>query len=73
MEACYYVPVTSMISGTIVGSTAPYMWHLQAAITGRMSGGFFFYPPFSFSVVIVEVLPFPVQRLIIYSLSFHST
>lgn len=62
MEACYYVPVTSMISGAIVGSAAPYVWHLQAAIRGRMSGRFLsllsFNPPFSFRVVPLKVLPF---------------
>lgn len=32
MEPCYYVPVTSMISGAIVGCTAQYMWHLYRTI-----------------------------------------
>lgn len=49
IEACYYVPVTSMISGAIVGSAAQYMWHLQRAIRDRMSG--FFFP---FSIVLLK-------------------
>lgn len=32
IEPCYYVPVTSVISGAIVGSTAQYMWHLYRTI-----------------------------------------
>lgn len=74
MEACYYVPVTSMISGAIVSSTARYVWHLQAAIRGRMSGRFvvlfFSNPPFSFAIVLVKVFSFSEQHLIIYSLVF---
>ncbi len=32
IEPCYYVPVTSMISGVIVGSAAQYMWHFYRTI-----------------------------------------
>lgn len=35
IQPCYYVPVTSMISGAIVGCAAQYMWLLYRTISNE--------------------------------------